>query len=50
MINNFVIKSANNIPGVETTVADSINVYNVLNCDKLIIAKEAVNIITEMYS
>lgn len=27
LINNFVFKSANNIPGVETTVADSLNVY-----------------------
>jgi large subunit ribosomal protein L4 len=46
----FVFKSANNIPGVETAVADSLNVYDVLNYDKLIIAKEAVNMITEMYS
>lgn len=50
MINNFVFKSANNIPGVETTVADSLNVYNVLNCNKLIITKQAVTMITEMYS
>ncbi|MED4780963.1 50S ribosomal protein L4 [Brevibacillus choshinensis] len=50
LINNFVFKSANNIPGVETAVADSLNVYNILNCDKLIIAKEAVTMITEMYS
>lgn len=50
LINNFVFKSANNIPGVETAVADSLNVYDVLNCDKLIIAKEAVTMNTEMYS
>ncbi|MFD0681491.1 MULTISPECIES: 50S ribosomal protein L4 [unclassified Paenibacillus] len=49
-IDIFVFKSANNIPGVETVVADSLNVYDVLNCDRLIIAKEAVNMITEMYS
>ncbi|AKG35605.1 50S ribosomal protein L4 [Paenibacillus durus] len=49
-IDNYVFKSANNIPGVETAVADSLNVYNILNCDKLIIAKEAVTIITEIHS
>jgi len=49
-IDNFVFKSANNIPGVETAIADSLNVYDILNCDKLIIAKEAVTIITEIHS
>ncbi|MDT3426240.1 large subunit ribosomal protein L4 [Paenibacillus forsythiae] len=49
-IDNYVFKSANNLPGVETAVADSLNVYNILNCDKLIIAKEAVTIITEIHS
>ncbi|WP_192705575.1 50S ribosomal protein L4 [Paenibacillus sp. OAS669] len=49
-LDNFVFKSASNIPGVETAVADSINVYNVLNCDQFIISKEAVIMITEMYS
>ncbi|MCC3371843.1 50S ribosomal protein L4 [Cohnella sp. REN36] len=48
--NPFVCKSASNIPGVETAVADSLHVYNVLNCDQLIIAKEAVAMITEMYA
>ncbi|WP_289140067.1 50S ribosomal protein L4 [uncultured Brevibacillus sp.] len=50
LINNYVFKSANNIPGVNTAVADSLNVYTVLNCDKLIITKQAVTMITEMYS
>jgi len=49
-LDNLVFKSANNIPGVETAVADSLNVYNILNCDKIIIAKEAVSIITEIHS
>lgn len=49
-INPFVFKSASNIPGVETAVADSLHAYNVLNCDQLIIAKEAVAMITEMYA
>ncbi|MFF2017070.1 50S ribosomal protein L4 [Paenibacillus sp. NPDC058177] len=46
----IVFKSANNIPGVETAVADSLNVYTILNYEKLIITKEAMNMITEMYS
>lgn len=49
-IDNIVMKSANNIPGVETAAADSLNVYQILKCDRFIIAKEAVTIITEMYS
>ncbi|MFC3745113.1 50S ribosomal protein L4 [Paenibacillus sp. GCM10012306] len=46
----IVFKSANNIPGVETAVADSLNVYTILNYEKLVITKEAMNMITEMYS
>lgn len=49
-IDNFVMKSASNIPGVETAAADSLNAYQVLKCDQFIIAKEAVTRITEMYS
>lgn len=49
-IDNIVMKSANNIPGVETAAADSLNVYQILKCDRFIIAKEAVTMITEMYS
>ncbi|MFE4713604.1 50S ribosomal protein L4 [Paenibacillus sp. NPDC056722] len=46
----IVFKSANNIPGVETAVADSLNVYTILKYEKLIITKAAMNMITEMYS
>ncbi|HBU82415.1 MAG TPA: 50S ribosomal protein L4 [Paenibacillus sp.] len=46
----IVFKSANNIPYVETAVVDSLNVYTILNYEKLIITKEAVNMITEIYS
>ena len=49
-LDNFVFKSASNIHGVETAVADSINVYDVLNCDQFIISKEAVTMLTEIYS
>ena len=46
----FVVKSCDNIPGVKTTVYNAINVYDILNCDKLIIAKGAVEKIEEVYA
>ena len=45
-----LIKSFANIPGVKTTTADSISVYDVLNCDKFIVAQPAVQIIEEVYA
>ena len=49
-IDDMVIKSANNIPGVKTAQVNTINVYDILNADKLIIAKEAVSKIEEVYA
>ncbi|WP_152401488.1 50S ribosomal protein L4 [Paenibacillus cellulositrophicus] len=46
---HMIYKSANNIPGVQTTEADSLNVYDILNCDKFIITKDAVRMVTEIY-
>lgn len=46
----IVYKSASNIPGVETAIANTLNVYDILHCDKLIIAKDAVTMITEAYT
>ena len=37
-----VIKSMANIPGVKTAQVNTLNVYDVLGCDKFIVAKEAV--------
>ncbi len=48
--NQFVVKSANNIPGVKTAAVNTLNVYDVLNCDRFIVAKEAVEKITEVYA
>ena len=45
-----VIRSANNIPGVKTAQVNTINVYDILNADKLIIAKDAVSKIEEVYA
>ena len=45
-----VYRSANNIPGVKTAAVNTLNVYDVLNCDKFIVAKEAVEKIVEVYA
>ena len=44
------IKSANNIPGVKTAQVNTLNVYDILNADKLIIVKDAVSKIEEVYA
>ena len=49
-VNEFVVKSAANIEGVKTTQWNTINVYDILNCDTFIVAKEAVNKIEEVYA
>ena len=48
-VDEKVIKSCANIPGVKTTVYNSINVYDILNCDKLVLAKVAAEKIQEVY-
>ena len=49
-VNEFVIKSCANIEGVKTTQWNTINVYDILNCDTLIVAKDAVAKIEEVYA
>ncbi len=46
----YVVKSCDNIPGVKTTVYNSINTYDILNCDTLIVSKAAVEKIEEVYA
>ena len=45
-----LIKSAANIPGVKTALVNTINVYDILNCDKFIVAKCALEKIEEVYA
>ena len=45
-----LIKSAANIPGVKTALVNTINVYDILNCDKFIVAKGALEKIEEVYA
>ena len=49
-VDNQTIKSAGNIPGVKTAQVNTINVYDILNADKLVIAKDAVSKIEEVYA
>ena len=39
-VDQKVIKSANNIPGVKTTQYNTLNVYDILNCDKVVMLKD----------
>jgi len=45
-----VYRSAGNIPGVKATPVNALNVYDILNCDKLVIAKDAVARLEEVYA
>ena len=49
-VNECVIKSCDNIEGVKTTQWNTINVYDILNCDTLLVAKDAVAKIEEVYA
>ena len=48
--NDMVVRSLANIPGVKTAYANTINVYDILNCDNLVMAKGAVEQITKVYA
>ncbi len=45
-----VLKSFANIPGVKTASVNTLNVYDVLNCNKFIVVKGAVAKIEEVYA
>ena len=45
-----VIKSAANIEKVKTAQVNSLNVYDILNCDKFVIVKGAVEKLEEVYA
>ena len=49
-VNDCVIKSCANIEGVATTQWNTINVYDILNCDSFIVDKNAVAKIEEVYA
>ncbi len=45
-----IVRSARNIPGVKTALVNTINVYDILNANKLIVIKDAVAQIEEVYA
>ena len=48
--NDKVVLSANNIPTVKTTATNSLSVYDILKYDSLVITKDAVAAIEEVYA
>ena len=49
-VDNLVIKSSANIPGVVTSLYSNINVYDILNADKFIVSKAAVEKLEEVFA
>lgn len=49
-VDTKVIKSANNIANVKTTQVNTLNVYDILNCNKFVIVKGAVEKLEEVYA
>ena len=48
--NETVYRSARNIKGVKTTLVSTLNVYDILNCDSLVVLKDVVSKIEEVYA
>ena len=46
----IVVKSVRNIPGVETSMANLINVYDILKAKYLVLDKEALTVIEEVFA
>ena len=49
-VNSFVIKSCANIPEVVTTLSTTINVYEILNAEKVVMTRAAVEKLQEVYA
>lgn len=49
-VSEVIYKSARNIPGVSTTTATILSVYDIVNAEKLIIDKKALAIIEEVFA
>ena len=46
----MVVKSLANIPGVKVAYANTLNVYDILNCNSVVFAKNAVAKVEEVYA
>ena len=49
-VDPMIVRASNNIPGVKTTFVGSLNVHDILDCDKFIISQEAVKLVEEVYA
>lgn len=49
-VDRKVVKSASNIPGVKTSLVNTLNVYDILHHDNLVITVDAVKKIEEVYA
>ena len=47
---SIIVKSARNIPGVLTTVANMLNVYDIINAQYLVVDQAALATIEEVYA
>ena len=49
-VNAMVVGSCNNIPGAKTTLAHTVNVYDVLNADQFIASRAAIEKMQEVFA
>ncbi len=47
---DVVYRSARNIAGVKTSIVNTLNVYDILNCDTIILLKDSVAKVEEVYA
>ncbi|MBQ4061821.1 MAG: 50S ribosomal protein L4 [Christensenellaceae bacterium] len=45
-----LVRATNNLPGVKTAIAGSFSVYDIVNCDKLVLTADAVKAIEGVYA
>ena len=48
--NDVVYKSARNIAGANVSLVNTLNVYDILNCNTIVVLKDAVAKIEEVYA
>ena len=45
-----IVKAVRNIPGVKTALVNTLNVYDIVNCNTFIVVKDAISQIEEVYA
>ena len=49
-VKSMKIEVQNNIPGVKVALTNTINVYDIMNCDSFVVAKAAAEKLEEVYA